>query len=710
MEFLAELITGAPSSSRKARPTTVGESGAAAGSESSGPQPKGPGEWSIFGLAWVCAAFMLLPLNPWKIIAFGDHGFTYLAHVHDLAGTPWGTVTAHTTGVFAMMRFPHNVPGTYWKLMLGTGALVLVIGSVLGWVASRFIRDWVVRVLFVLTSVWLFWLSNDARWLFLVLCLVLFMPDFRKRSVSWPFLILTLMAAFAFHVKGTFAIAVLGSLPLLVASELRARRWPVNTSVLVTGVFAFNLLGQSTPAALWNHLRYVLAAIPCYPEVFSHPGPWHRWLLFVLLFAAFEALLLAGALSRRTWTATLRFFTYSLVLWLIYRSSFARHDPAHVARAFSTLLPFAACYCFVNRREIGELIRDFCGVCRQVHVRRFLVRTAGLAVLVVAVLTQTVVKKPLRQLKRRGSSVAHIVTEGTGDLQRRLLRAEGRLRKTHPLPESLEGPAGVFGMAQTPLVAHGIENVPMPVVATYEIWNEEAARRTDAWLRDEGAPRYLLYTTAGSSARNQITLAENYETVRADSPSVLRRRTVPVKAVEAPVLEGVTTWGRRLSVPVAAQDGVLMLRLRYRRTWLNKFVTAVHQPPLVMVVLYQDHRVLARIRVNRHLIGNGLILNTKDLVHFDARASALLGLRHDLISDLDREVVRAHNEGRRSDRAMTAFSIEGGVPRDDGGAAKRKGASGDRFTTRFYPATSWEGFFEPKIEFELVRIHFPDAL
>jgi len=719
---------------------------------------------------------MLLPLNPWMIRAFGDHGFTYLAHLHDLAGTPWGTVTAHTTGVFAIMRFPHYMPETYWKLMLGNGALALVIGSVLGWVASRFIRDWVVRVLFVLGSVWLFWLSSDSRWLFLVLCLVLFMPDFRRRRVSWPFLILTLMAAFAFHVKGTFAIAALGALPLLLASELRVRRWPVNTSVFVAGVFTFNALGHSTPAAMWDHLRYVLAAIPCYPEAFSHPGPWRQWLLFVLLLAAFEALLLAGALSRRTWTAALQFLTYSFVLWLIYRTSFTRHDPPHAARAFSTLLVFAASYCFVNRRGIAGLVRGLGGLRWQGRASRALearpetpsrlqianeatptlglasqsgslsatpevleveelrlrpsgaasrtssrfslrewfsagslVRAAWLAALAVAVLTQDVVGDPVRRMRMRGSTVAHIVTEGTGRLRRRHRGAMKKLRRAYPLPGWLEGPAGVFGMVQTPLVAHGIENDPMPVVATYEIWNEEAARRTDAWLRDEGAPRYLLYTTAGSSARNQVTLAENYETVRADYPSVLRRRETPVNAAEALVLEGVTTWGRRLAVPAAAQDGVLMLRLRYRRTWLNRLLTAVHQPPLVMVVLYQDDRVLARIRVNRHLVDDGLILNTKELTHFDARPSALLGLRHDLVCDLDRELARDRSEGRRSDRSIMAFSIEGGMPRDDGVAAKRQDPFGDRFTTRLYPATSWEAFFEPEIELELVRIHFPDA-
>ena len=86
------------------------------------------------------ALLLLVPWAPSFIGTQGDAGFTYMAHHHFARGTPWGTETLHTTGPWAMLRFPLYVRETFTWMLALHAATALWIGWILARTGSRHFR------------------------------------------------------------------------------------------------------------------------------------------------------------------------------------------------------------------------------------------------------------------------------------------------------------------------------------------------------------------------------------------------------------------------------------------------------------------------------------------------------------------------------------------------------------------------------------------
>jgi hypothetical protein len=264
------------------------------------------------------------------------------------------------------------------------------------------------------------------------------------------------------------------------------------------------------------------------------------------------------------------------------------------------------------------------------------------------------------------------------------------IRESYPLPEEIAGtgPVGVYGQLQTPIIAHGYENTPMPAVAAYENWNPASVAQAVAWIESDTAPRYLLMTSTGHSSETLRALSERYETVRGGWPVVLKRRETPLEIRFEELGYTRATWADRVRVPTGHERDLMRLKIRYERTWLNRLISLAYQPVPAYLVLYNGREAVARIKLNRLLAEEGLVLATKDYVNWDARSDRLQRVRHDLFQD----IVRPNR------MPVTAYQLEL-LP-----AVITKESREPGEHPWLIPGSSWRWYFEPEAEFVLERI------
>lgn len=643
------------------------------------------------------ALALFVPWAPSFIGAQGDSGFTFMAHYHFAHGMPWGTETLHTTGPWAMLRFPHYFRETFTWMLLLHAATALYIAFILARVASRRLASSTAGMAFVVGCLWLFFMSDDSRWFFILLTFPLLIPDLRTQRTSVPLVAACLFLALCFHVKGTFLIACVPLTVLLAAFELRARRVPWHAAGVIVAVLGWNALAGSEARFIPGYIEFVLGGTAGNPENFSHLGPLYQPVTFLALAGLFMLIVLLVELREHgRGLGLLSFVIIGAVVWMVYRTGFARQDTIHASRSFFTLIPFIACYTVLYWGTIRAAAAES---------RRFSTRQLALALgaagalfawpFVLFLLDYLSIhegegKRVLAQLQ----SVVIVATSGYRHFDAFDESRKKQIAKNYPLPEWLgdAGPVGVHGQLQTPLLAHGFDNVPMPAVAAYENWNPSTVEHAVAWIESSAAPQYMVMSSTGHSSETIRALSQRYDMVRGGWPVILKRREQPRSIHFEELLRTKASFGDRVRVPLGHERDLMRLKMRYRRTWLNRLVSFAYQPVPAYLTLYDGPEVIGRIRLNRMLAEEGLVLATKTFADWDSSSERLHRVRHNLYQDIERP----------NRLPLTAWRLQL-LPALITPEARTPGEK-----SWLLPSSSWRWYFQPEVEFVLERIVVAD--
>jgi hypothetical protein len=144
-------------------------------------------------------------------------------------------------------------------------------------------------------------------------------------------------------------------------------------------------------------------------------------------------------------------------------------------------------------------------------------------------------------------------------------------------------------------------------------------------------------------------------------------------------------------VPAGHERDLMRLKMRFERTWLNRLITFAYQPVPAYVVLYNGRTAVCRIRINRLLAEEGLVLATKDFVNWDTRSERLQRVRHDLFQDI----------GRPNRMPVTAYQLQL-LPALITPESRKPGEK-----SWLFPWSNWRWYFRPQAEFALERIVVP---
>jgi hypothetical protein len=156
----------------------------------------------------------------------------------------------------------------------------------------------------------------------------------------------------------------------------------------------------------------------------------------------------------------------------------------------------------------------------------------------------------------------------------------------------------------------------------------------------------------------------------------MRRSKTPREIEATKLSRHPIRWGERLGVPVVG-DGIIRVRVTYRRTLLGALVSFLYQPPNVYLKSFSGESVLGRTLVGRQLAHAGLLLlpgrNTPE--NF---------------------VSLATSEGRKrlqSAAPVTHILFEAG-----------------NLGSWLFPPDSWQHYFKPEIDVSFERLQFRPAI
>jgi hypothetical protein len=479
---------------------------------------------------------------------------------------------------------------------------------------------------------WLLSLSDDSPWLFIFLAQLSLLPDFRRRKTTFLFALASLMAAFAATVKGTFLVAAVAVQAFVLLLELSAMRSLFNTAIWLIGLTASLASARVGPLSWARHVRHVFSSLGAYDESFSQAGSFRQTLLVAAASALIAlVVLLTEALPFRRRSLPI-LLGYAAVLWVAYKGAVVRPDEMHVSRTLFTLAAFALVFIVTRRRRLQAVFQGSTG---RPWRGRFGVAATSVAIFAdLYWLGTTFTMKPISaRFDNQIKSASAVLRDGYRSVATRDLKARSLLVRKYAFPDDMGPQVGVFGTFQTPLIANGKRNVPLPVAAHYEVWTPETIAATNGFLSSAAAPQYLLYTGTNQSASNALTIASRYEPV-ADyrTFAILRKRHAVLDVTRQLILERQATWDEVVAIPPEARGQVLLAKLSYERSALNRLVTSLYQPPRVYLLLYVGNQVFAKVRLNRLILDDGVILDAYRGT-WDGGFRSLHGRRYSLFSE-----------------------------------------------------------------------------
>jgi len=531
-----------------------------------------------------------------------DLSFTPLAHVFFAQGRPWGASTLHTSGVWGFLRFSWYDPRTFPLFVFAHVAL----GAIIGWFfADRSLHLPRHRWVLLLTSAVLLPLlstSDDARWYIPIFALLVMRTQDRspgeRSALVWA---LALAAALSVHAKGNLYIATAVVAAALLASDLYQRRKP--WTVLLIVAFAVGLLyaGGGNLAGFGRYTIHVIESMRAYPEAFSQSNDAWAPALFLLAVACVSVARWLQTEHRWQWPLAIAF---AVLLFLLYKGAYVRHDVVHVIRSLTTAVLVVG----------TETVAAICCWPSSTLPRGRAVSATGLAItalaLFLAPLSDAFVREVLtRNMLAQPVEAVRLIKEGSKARHWRHERQMARIRRAAPLGD-IDGSIATIGTYQTPLLAHHLHAETIPIIAHYEVWSPRTVAAMNRYLESDEAPRFLVRSANYASASNEITVARLYRTVfTAFYYTLLERRAEPLVASSRTLFDGTVRWGEPIDIPPEYWSSLLVADVRFQHSMAGRLVGFLHHPPHAQMVLERTDGGEAFVRMNSWISGHGVVVS-----------------------------------------------------------------------------------------------------
>jgi hypothetical protein len=585
---------------------------------------------------------------PWSPAPFAraplDDGYTIFSHIALAQGMPWGAGTLHTTGPLGFLRFPFFHPDTFALLILGLGALGATLALLIHEVVRRTLPTWL-HIPVVLGTTWVVSFNDDAGWMLILLMSHLLLPCVTPSAswslrpappwAAWPTPLGLAVSAAAANVKGTLILMAAGVAVEIAALELGSRRAPVASASFVAGIGLIPLLTGFHLGDWPAYLEHIWGSLSGYPESFSKAGSLPTAVLLVSGVLAFLALAArSGPNGTGRFVLVVRCGALALLLlWIVAKGALVRQDLTHEIRAVM-------------------VIALFYGLFVVMHFRAWSRGVAALALLPAVVLVSIILppkSEPMqmrsRPLQRAHPFLSFLRTRKAVPITRDAqARREVALQVPHPWTPA--NSIAVFGTYQSLALSHPGRYVTLPIIAPDEVWSPWTSRRERDFLTGPEAPDYLIYTTSPTSAELALALNARYEQIdRGPHHRLLRHRLLPLSVSRRLILDREVDAGDTIPISPDWRESPLVAEISYTKTIPNLLISSLYQPPEAFVVLLQGETVLARIRMNSLLSGEGIVLAGRAGT-WDGAYTALHGIRYDLLANERTEATALTFEAR----------------------------------------------------------------
>ena len=609
----------------------------------------------------------------------GDPAYTFSYHHIFLTAAQYGIDVLHTGGPWSILYFTHYHPQTFLLSLAGQAVVALVLGLVIADVAVRCLRSTLIRFAFSAAMLALLTVAVDARYFFLGLAAIAYMPDFGRQRVATLHLAIMAVVALSVLVKSSFFI-VGGVVLAMTALEeaVRYRKVPLNAFIFVLMVGALHLASGQSAAAFGAYVSAILEVASAYPEFLSELGSYWELAAFAGFVAVLAAMVLYVEVQRSHAWGILIAGAYGAIVFVAYKQGFMRQDGQHVIRSFCTIFTFGAVYALLHRQILARLFAG--NGAEWPPPLRFRRGAAAFGMLsVVCLVGYLLIQNPslyntkIDRLAAQAMDLWHLVSSGRETFDERHAAAKARIRANYPLPE-IDGSLAAFSSFQTVAMVHDADYRVLPTTAAQLIWTPKLDAANAAFFSGSHAPDYVIGHRTYTNRRSAVEMLRHYRPAGFLPDMYLLARGARRVAETEPLGGKTIRWGEKIRVPEPA-GGLVLVKLTYRRTIWGTILNILYQPARAYLVLDSGSGVIARYLIGRSLAAKGL-----------------------LISPAPRTVAE-----------VAAMASDEGLAYMNGRPTKTIHLEAGEAGSWLFPLGSWGRYFEPEVEVEFERLRFAQS-
>jgi hypothetical protein len=427
--------------------------------------------------------------------------------------------------------------------------------------------------------------------------------------------------------------APLGLLPLIKASFLpicgitavfcfaifwhRGNKLPACAVVsipAISSVMLWRFSGQpisALPSFFWN-MRQIISG---FTEAMSYPGNAWESVLYVLASALFILVIVRSAPGPKSsiWFLSV---SYALFLFIVFKSSFVRHDQWHNITAGTSILAAALLLIFV----VGEkpsLLPLAMALLVWVYIGHGTIKT-----------TAEDISVNLQGTFARTFQGAQTRLRMNGDLRRQYDLRNAAIRTWFPVPR-LSGTTDVYSFNQSWLLASGNTWAPRPVTQSYSAYTPELTELNLKHLQGANAPDNILFRVEPIDVRlpsledglSWPALINGYSLWKLEGQSAyLRKRATDnnsVAGAEVDLYNARHELGAEVTLPES--NDPLFANIDIQPTLLGRVLSVLYKlPELHMTMRLRDgriknYRVISNMMKTDFLI-TPLVKNTEEFL------------------------------------------------------------------------------------------------
>ena len=453
--------------------------------------------------AFFCAyaAFVSMPWQP-EGFSFGlDESYKVAINYAFAKNVQFGSDFIYTYGPYGVLWWEKLFPETYNSAMAGRFFLGLAMGAGLWTILMACWRRQKGSAFFLIPFLFFFpgsGMSMDTFYIVLTVLPLLaffYVEEVRARWLSPTLSFLVISVSLVGLIKQTYlTLGVAVMLAIAIGQIWRRRSPPTYLFVYLAGLLSFWLLAGQDVRNIGAYLANAAQIVKGFSATMGLPGPTVDILLYLVGAGSFFALVVLATWRDRHRSELLSVAVLALVLFLVFKSAFVRHDAGHVEQSVVTSIPIACLYSALLWPELTRLVwRPFWRTVPLVAIAWVLLLVN--AQYVFATYPQISYSQYYAIAARKTvQSFLSARSVLSGDLLLPSLYQDSldRVKVANPLPE-LSGTTDLYPNELAVVLAHDLPYQPRPTIQSFTAYTGELAEINAAHLRSEDAAENVLF-------------------------------------------------------------------------------------------------------------------------------------------------------------------------------------------------------------------------
>ena len=473
----------------------------------------------------------------------------------------------------------------------------------------------IIKLILSLSIIGILSLSVDARFIVYLFITPLLYCTLDKKGLSFWFIIYLISLPFIALSKGTFSLLLISIFFLILIDELKNKKIPLYSIILVCTTTLSATLASHNPLDLYNYLLSIVTLSSFYGQVFGEYGSYLIYLCFILFSVIFGICILYLEYRNRKNPISyiLTILCYAFFILVIIGTGFIRQDGEHMARSIFSIFPCFFLYLitktFSDERTYFDAKKKFSkNTSISLYLPSFIFVVAVIAIFL---LHPTIINNKLDRITQQIKGFVDIVFFDSQKTNERIKISKFDVANYFPY-KNFHGSAILY--------VNGITPVAFSKINEYEVvpgisGNMNASGKVDninAGFIKKSKKNYLIYEF-NAQAPLSLSFLEMITKYKFDISKtkqtyhLLAKRKKPLKYSLNCKNTFKMRWNRNNEVKYENSD-FMFLKINFKRTVLDRIFSSFYKPVTVYFKQYYENKELKITQIDNDLASNGFII------------------------------------------------------------------------------------------------------